>query len=114
MITTKVFTKEQQARLGVNQYGEHDEAALGLGENADAGLSSADRADDKAVRKQEKKMGDVLDDENKSLAPEQKKTETEKHVSKDDSEIAAEKAELKKIVDAGDTDLPSDDPWPWN
>jgi hypothetical protein len=83
----RVFTSEQQGRLGINKYGEHKKSSMGgiLGE-------SKSKSDDETSTKSKRS-----DDDDSGSA------------DTDDTSIEDDTS----IDDAADAVMPSDDPWPW-
>jgi len=95
--TMKVFTHEQQRRLGVNRYGEHLPGSLGLGDSSESvthnnpwapGNGGKDRTsdDDSSLDNDVERRSDSTDD------------------NSDD--------QLVQGAEDGTT-MPADDPWPW-
>jgi len=88
--TMKIFTPEQQNRLGVNEYGEHKVGALGLGENAKSTKPVAKKKTTSTVLPSDDPTSDVVS-----------------------SDSAANDETVDTEDSADDVDMPSDDPWPW-
>ena len=81
----RVFTPEQEKRLGVNKYGEHK-----------AGSIQGILGESKTDKKEDSKDAEVSS-------------------KKADDEVSDNSADVDATVDSADDGsvLPSDDPWPW-
>jgi len=84
----RIFTPEQQGRLGVNKYGEHNKHGdpLGLGENAKINKHHAH---------------DSTSEDTDDVPP----------VDDDSISSASDGTEISSASD--DVAMPDDDPWPW-
>ena len=85
----RVFTPEQESRLGVNKYGEHKAGEV----QGILGESKESKKDSKDTEVSSKKADDSA--------------------STDDDSASVDAAVDAADDDSTDSVLPSDDPWPW-